>query len=57
MGAYSTFEENIKGLIKEGHLADLIVFSKDLFSIDPMEIHETKIEMTVVDGNKIFERK
>lgn len=57
MGAYSTFEENKKGLIKEGHLADLIVFSKDLFSIDPMEIHETKIEMTVVDGKKIFERK
>lgn len=55
MGAYSSFEENKKGLIKAGHLADLIVFSQDLFSIDPMEIHATKIEMTILDGKKIFE--
>lgn len=57
MGAYSSFEENKKGLIKAGHLADLIVFSQDLFSIDPMEIHKTKIEMTILDGKKIFERE
>ncbi len=57
MGAYSTFEEKKKGLIKEGHLADLIVFSKDLFTCNPMEIHETKIELTIVDGKKIFVKK
>lgn len=57
MGAYSTFEENKKGLIKEGHLADLIVFSQDLFTIDPMDIHKTKIDLTILDGKKIFERK
>lgn len=57
MGAYSSFEENHKGLIKAGHLADLIFFSQDLFSIDPMDIHTTKIEMTIVDRKKIFERK
>lgn len=57
MGAYSSFEENQKGLIKVGHLADLIVFSKDIFSIDPMDIHTSKIEMTILDGKKIFEQK
>ena len=57
MGAFSSFEENQKGLIKAGHLADLIVFSQDLFTIDPMDIHKTKIDLTILDGKKIFERK
>jgi predicted amidohydrolase YtcJ len=57
MGAYSSFEENHKGLIKAGHLADLIVFSQDLFTISPMSIHATTIDLTFVDGKKIFERK
>ena len=57
MGAFSSFEENKKGLIKPGYLADLIVLSEDLFTIDPMKIHETKVDMTWVDGKKIFERK
>lgn len=57
MGAYSSFEENQKGLIKPGYLADLIVHSQDLFSIDPMTVHETNIVLTIVDGKKIFERK
>jgi hypothetical protein len=57
MGAYSSFEESKKGLIKAGYLADLIVLSEDLFTIDPMKIHDVKVEMTWVDGKKIFERK
>jgi predicted amidohydrolase YtcJ len=57
MGAFSSFEENQKGLIKAGHLADLIVFSQDLFTIEPMDIHKTKIDLTVLDGKKIYERK
>ena len=57
MGAYSSFEEDRKGFIKKGQLADLVVFSQDLFSIDPMKIHETRVEMTLVDGRKVFERK
>ncbi len=32
MGAFSSFEENRKGLLKEGYLADLVVFSNDLFT-------------------------
>ncbi|TNF44194.1 MAG: hypothetical protein EP311_01680, partial [Cytophagales bacterium] len=57
MGAFSSFEENKKGLIKPGYLADLIVLSEDLFTIDPMKIHETKVDMTWVNGKKILERK
>ncbi|HSF54368.1 MAG TPA: amidohydrolase family protein [Algoriphagus sp.] len=54
MGAYSSFEEHKKGLIKPGYLADLIVLSEDLFSIDPMRIHEVKVEKTLVDGKIVY---
>ncbi|MBN7811128.1 amidohydrolase [Algoriphagus sp. H41] len=57
MGAYSSFEEDKKGMLKEGYLADLVVFSQDLFSIDPKKIHETQVQMTIVDGKKVFVRK
>ena len=57
MGAYSSFEGNRKGKLIPGQLADLVVYSDDLFSIDPMKIHETEIILTLVDGKIIFEKK
>lgn len=54
MGAYSSFEENLKGQLKPGHLADVIVFSQDLFTIDPMKTAETKVLLTVFDGKVIY---
>ena len=56
-GAFSSYEENKKGLLKAGYLADLIVFSQDLFTIPSMKIHQTKVDLTLVEGRKIFERK
>ncbi|WP_425637786.1 amidohydrolase [Algoriphagus yeomjeoni] len=56
MGAYSSFEEGSKGLLKEGYLADLVVFSKDLFTIDPMEIHQVVVQKTVVDGKIVYSK-
>lgn len=53
-GAFSSFEENVKGKIKEGHLADIIVFSQDLFTIDPMKTYETKVVLTVFNGKVIY---
>ena len=57
MGAYSSFEEELKGKLIPGQLADLVVYSDDLFSIDPMKIHETAIILTLVNGKIIFEKK
>ncbi len=54
-GAYSSFEENKKGLIRPGYLADVIVFSEDLFEIESMRTHEVKVVMTVVDGKVVYE--
>jgi predicted amidohydrolase YtcJ len=54
-GAYSSFEEGIKGRIAPGMLADIVVLSQDLFKIDPMRIHETRVTMTVFNGKVIYQ--
>lgn len=54
MGALASFEETTKGRLAPGYLADLAVFSQDLFKIDPMKIHETKVVMTIFDGRVIY---
>jgi hypothetical protein len=56
MGAFSSFEEDRKGLLKVGYLADLVVVSKDLFTIDPMEIYQVVVEMTLVDGKIVYSK-
>ena len=48
--AYSSYEEDIKGTIREGKLADFIVIDRDIFEIDPMEIKDTKVLQTYVGG-------
>jgi predicted amidohydrolase YtcJ len=57
MGSFSSFEEDRKGLLKAGYLADLIVLSEDLFTVDPMGIHQIKVEMTIVDGQIVYSKK
>ncbi len=54
-GAYSSFEETTKGKIAPGYLADVIVFSQDLFTIDPMKTHETKVVLTIFDGKVVYQ--
>ena len=56
-GAYSSFDENIKGKIMPGYLADIIVFSQDLFTIPPMDIYKTKVLMTIFNGKIIYSDK
>jgi predicted amidohydrolase YtcJ len=53
-GAYASFEEAIKGKLAPGLLADVIVFSEDLFRIEPIRIHETRVVLTVFDGRVIY---
>jgi len=57
MGAYSSFEETVKGQIKPGMLADVIVFSKDIFQIKASEIHQARVILTVVDGRIVYRDK
>ncbi len=55
--AYASFEEKIKGSIEPGKLADLVVLSDNIFTIDPVNIKDVKVMMTVFDGNIIYEQK
>ena len=54
--AYAVFEEEHKGSIEVGKLADFTVLSQDIMKIPEMEILETRNEMTVIRGEIIFAR-
>lgn len=54
-GAYASFEENEKGRLKEGYLADFIVLDRDVFSIPYEKVKETKVLETVIGGQTVFE--
>ena len=53
--AYVEFKEHEKGQIKEGYLADMVLFSHDLFELKPEEITTAKPVMTMIDGRIVFE--
>ena len=55
--AYASGEERLKGSLEPGKLADLAVLSKDIFAIDPVEIQNTKVDLTIFDGRVVCERK
>jgi len=48
--AYAAFEEELKGSLEVGKVADIVVLSKDLASCADEEIMETEVLMTIVDG-------
>ena len=55
MGAYSSFEEEYKGKIKENHLADFVVLERNPFECDPHELGRIRILETYMKGNKVFQ--
>jgi hypothetical protein len=53
--AYAEFQEQDKGTIAAGKLADLVILSRDIFTIDPVEIEKVKVMMTIMDGRVVYE--
>ena len=49
-GAYTSFSENVRGSLKPGKLADLVVLDKDIFKIPGSEIHTAKVLLTMAGG-------
>ena len=54
-GAYASFEEDIKGSIEIGKLADLVVLGADPTQVDPMTIKDIPVERTIVGGVTVYE--
>ena len=55
--AYGAFEENIKGSISVGKLADFTVFSQDIMEVPEEQLLDTEVEMTVLGGKVVYERE
>jgi len=54
--AYANFEEEVKGSLTTGKLADVVVLSRNLLEIPPAMFLETEVLMTIVGGRVVFER-
>jgi hypothetical protein len=55
--AYAAFEENDKGSITVGKLADFVVLEDDILTIDPISIENARVAKTVLGGKIVYERK
>lgn len=52
--AYAEFQENNKGVIAAGKLADIVILSRDIFKIDPVEIQNVQVVTTIMDGRVVY---
>jgi predicted amidohydrolase YtcJ len=53
--AYAEFQEQVKGSITPGKLADIVLLSDDIFSIDPAKIRDVKVLKTIVGGKVVWD--
>lgn len=54
--AYAAFEEDIKGSLEKGKLADMVVLSKDIMTIPAREILKTRVVMTIIGGKIVYQQ-
>ncbi len=54
--AFAEFQENIKGTIEVGKLADIVILSDDIFSIDRSKIRNVRVETTIVGGKVVYQK-
>ncbi len=55
-GAYGNFEEETKGSLTPGKVADLVVLSQDLLAVPDGALMQTRVDATIVDGRLLYER-
>ncbi|SHJ18294.1 amidohydrolase [Lutispora thermophila] len=54
--AYAEFLEDVKGRIKPGYWADLIILDRDIFTIPVDEIKDIKVDLTICNGKVVYRR-
>ena len=55
-GAYQYFEEDHKGTLTVGKLADFVILDQNPLKIDPMKIHTIKVSETIKEGKRVYEK-
>ena len=55
--AYASHEEDRKGQLKPGLLADLVVLSKDILKLTPTEIRSASVDLTILGGRILYRRE
>lgn len=55
--AKANFEENEKGSLEKGKLADFVILDKDIMTIDAKEILTTSVLATYVNGERVYQKK
>jgi len=55
--AYGAFEEDIKGSISVGKLADFTIYNQDIMTVAESEFLKTEIVMTIFDGKVVYEKE
>ena len=53
--AYANFEEDFKGSIEIGKVADLVILSKDIMTVKESEILQAKVVATLMDGEVVYQ--
>lgn len=56
-GAYAGFEENIKGSLETGKLADITILSKDIMSVPDEDILSAEVVYTIIGGRIVYKKK
>jgi predicted amidohydrolase YtcJ len=54
--AYGAFEEDIKGSITAGKLADFTIYSQDLMTVPEEDFLKTEVAMTIFDGKVVYSK-
>jgi predicted amidohydrolase YtcJ len=56
-GAWVSFDEHKRGSLEVGKLADLAVLSEPLLNVPKEKIRDVKVDMTFIDGEKLYARE
>ena len=56
-GAYASFEENQKGSIEVGKVADFVILDRDIITVNESSILKARIVATLLDGNIVYSNR